>query len=156
MKALIGILSVCSLLLSGGWTLHLLTLPVASAIEGEEGGDEGGDQGGQSETPAPAPAPASSEERSQNGARRGNETIRLQTMARFILTHLYGELLDADRERPALSLDATEQAFLCSMSRIRQYNASITPLWFPAYLAELINRPVAMVEQAMWSEACVR
>lgn len=151
-KFLIGLLASITMVVCTGWFFHLIhATDVLAECEGQcEGGGD---------TPPENPStPEGSTDvgRSENGGRSGHETVRLQAIAHFVLEHLYPTLQDPTRDRPALMLDETEQAFLCSMARIRQYNDSATRLWFPDFLAELLDRPVAMIAAAMTDERCAQ
>lgn len=74
-------------------------------------------------------------------------------MATFTANRLYPDVLTPSPDRDTTRLTETEQAFLCSMSRIRSESPRIRA-WFPTFLASLISRPVEMVMEGLKSDVC--
>jgi hypothetical protein len=109
-----------------------------SATAGVTGDDTQGSVTGQSE-----------------GGASGHETAKMQTVARYTLTYIYG--IDpnaaAHGAAPEGPLTKKELAYLCSMKNVNVRDPDTVAVWFPQYLATLMNRPVDMIKAALKSDA---
>jgi hypothetical protein len=105
---------------------------------GEQGGASQGDSGGST----------------TGGGRRGRDSRRVINVALFTANILYPEVLYPNSDRDPDELTETEQAFLCSMSRVRTSDRAALMRWFPGFLAEIMQRPLEMVREGLRSESC--
>lgn len=123
-------------------------LPLVSATECQQ-------CEGESSPPAPESSGDDSGGTSQTGSYRGHETERIKTIVEFLLRNVYTSIPQQVGERPRSELSEVEQDFLCSIQRIRVHDTNALQLWFPHYLADILNRPVWMVRYGLRDSACI-
>lgn len=136
------ILTICT-------SMALLT-PLSRAEEGSDGGSSGGSSGGSTG----GTTGGGSTGGGTAGAYLGHETVKMIAVVTYMLKHMYTTLPITPTPSDTTALTDREKEFLCSMGRLKVYDSYAKNIWFPAYLAGILGRPVSVVADAMEWTSC--